>query len=40
MSSIRPLSYAADDAIYAALQDGRIEDIYADYDLSFQVPER
>ena len=36
----RPLSYAVDDAIYAALQDGRIEDIYADYGLSFQVPER
>ncbi|WP_208350024.1 substrate-binding periplasmic protein [Pseudaestuariivita rosea] len=36
----RPLSYTVDDAIYAALQDGRIEQIYKDYGLSFQPPER
>lgn len=36
----RPLSYAVDDAIYAALSDGRIEAIYANYGLTFQTPER
>lgn len=36
----RPLSYAVDDAINFALQDGRIEKIYASYGLSFQAPER
>ena len=36
----RPLSYAVDDAIYAALQDGRIAAIYADYGMTFQEPER
>lgn len=36
----RPLSYAVDDAIYAALEDGRIEAIYASYGLSFQKPVR
>ncbi|MEP5758922.1 MAG: transporter substrate-binding domain-containing protein [Litoreibacter sp.] len=36
----RPLSYAVDDAINHALQDGRIEKIYADYGLSYQVPDR
>ncbi|MDX8351945.1 substrate-binding periplasmic protein [Cognatiyoonia sp. IB215182] len=36
----RPLSYAVDDAINYALQDGRIAAIYADYGLSFQEPER
>ena len=36
----RPLSYAVDDAIRYALEDGRIEQIYADYGLSFQPPER
>ncbi|MEJ6402690.1 substrate-binding periplasmic protein [Yoonia sp. 2307UL14-13] len=36
----RPLSYAVDDAINYALQDGRIAEIYADYGLSFQEPER
>jgi ABC-type amino acid transport substrate-binding protein len=36
----RPLSYAVDDAIYAALQDGRIEAIYKSYGMSFQPPER
>lgn len=38
--SYRPLSYAVDDAINYALQDGRIAAIYADYGLSFQPPER
>jgi ABC-type amino acid transport substrate-binding protein len=36
----RPLSYAVDDAINYALQDGRIETIYQNYGLSFQAPER
>lgn len=36
----RPLSYAVDDAIYAALTDGRIEKIYAKYGLTHQPPER
>lgn len=38
--SYRPLSYAVDDAINYALQDGRIPQIYARYGLSFQHPER
>jgi ABC-type amino acid transport substrate-binding protein len=36
----RPLSYAVDDAINYALQDGRIEKIYNSYGLSFQLPDR
>lgn len=36
----RPLSYAVDDAINFALQDGRIAEIYESYGLSFQEPER
>ena len=36
----RPLSYAVDDAINAALQDGRIAAIYAAYGLSHSQPER
>ncbi|QFT60838.1 cystine transporter subunit (plasmid) [Sulfitobacter sp. THAF37] len=36
----RPLSYAVDDAIFAALQDGRIAAIYASYGLSHSAPER
>jgi ABC-type amino acid transport substrate-binding protein len=36
----RPLSYAVDDAINYALQDGRIAKIYESYGLSFQPPER
>jgi len=36
----RPLSYAVDDAINYALQDGRIADIYASYGLTFDPPER
>ncbi|MEO0866091.1 MAG: transporter substrate-binding domain-containing protein [Pseudomonadota bacterium] len=36
----RPLSYAVDDAIRYALEDGRIAQIYADYGLSFVPPER
>lgn len=35
----RPLSYAVDDAITAAMQDGRIAAIYADYGLSFEPPQ-
>ena len=36
----RPLSYAVDDAVNYALQDGRIAKIYESYGLSFQAPER
>ncbi len=36
----RPLSYAVDDAINYALQDGRIPAIYESYGLTFQAPER
>lgn len=36
----RPLSYAVDDAINYALQDGRIAQIYQNYGLSFQTPDR
>ncbi|MGB0659632.1 MAG: substrate-binding periplasmic protein [Mangrovicoccus sp.] len=36
----RGLSYAADDAVRYALEDGRIEAIFADYGLTFQPPER
>ncbi|WP_276152956.1 MULTISPECIES: transporter substrate-binding domain-containing protein [unclassified Sulfitobacter] len=36
----RPLSYAVDDAVNYALQDGRIAEIYQNYGLSFQAPER
>ncbi len=36
----RPLSYAVDDAIYAALDDGRIDAIFAKYGLSHLPPER
>lgn len=36
----RPLAYAVDDAIYSALDDGRIEAIFASYGLSFTPPER
>ena len=38
--SYRPLSYAVDDAINYALQDGRIAAIFESYGLSFQVPDR
>jgi len=38
--SFRPLSYAVDDAINYALQDGRIAAIFESYGLSFQAPER
>jgi len=38
--SYRPLSYAVDDAVNFALQDGRIAEIYKAYGLSFQQPER
>jgi polar amino acid transport system substrate-binding protein len=36
----RPLSYAVDDAINAALSDGRIKGIFDSYGLSFQPPVR
>lgn len=36
----RPLAYWVDDAVRYALQDGRIEAIFADYGLQFQPPER
>lgn len=36
----RPLSYAVDDAINFALQDGRISEIFATYGLSHGTPER
>ncbi|MBY6159597.1 transporter substrate-binding domain-containing protein [Mameliella alba] len=36
----RPLGYAVDDAIYAALADGRIAEIFESYGLSFTPPER
>jgi len=38
--SYRPLSYAVDDAINYALQDGRIAKIYESYGLTFQPPVR
>lgn len=38
--SYRPLSYAVDDAINYALQDGRIAEVYQSYGLSFQAPDR
>lgn len=38
--SFRPLSYAVDDAVNYALQDGRIAAIFESYGLSFQPPER
>ncbi len=36
----RPLSYSVDDAVFAALSDGRIEAIYASYGLTHGAPER
>ncbi|MEP4194895.1 MAG: transporter substrate-binding domain-containing protein [Aliishimia sp.] len=36
----RPLSYAVDDAVLYAIQDGRMAQIYADYGLTWQEPER
>lgn len=36
----RPLAYAVDDAIYSALADGRIAQIFADYGLTHVPPER
>ncbi len=35
----RPLAYAVEDAIFAALQDGRIADIFARHGLTFRPPE-
>ncbi|WP_456387821.1 substrate-binding periplasmic protein [Profundibacter sp.] len=34
----RPLGYAVDDAIYAAIQDGRMKQIFTNYGLSFNPP--
>jgi hypothetical protein len=36
----RDLGYAVDDAIAAALADGRIAQIFADHGVSFEPPER
>ncbi|PYC47559.1 amino acid ABC transporter substrate-binding protein [Litorivita pollutaquae] len=36
----RALGYAVDDAIFAAIEDGRIADIYAKYGATWQAPER
>jgi ABC-type amino acid transport substrate-binding protein len=36
----RPLAYSVDDAIWAALDDGRIEAIHAKYGVTFHPPER
>jgi hypothetical protein len=38
--SHRDLAYALDDAVAAALADGRIAKVYADLGLSFTPPER
>lgn len=37
--SYKPLGYAVDDAIVAGIQDGRIEQIFRDYGLTFSPPE-
>ncbi|MDQ2089713.1 transporter substrate-binding domain-containing protein [Marimonas arenosa] len=34
----RPLGYAVDDAVFAAIQDGRMARIFADYGVSFSPP--
>jgi ABC-type amino acid transport substrate-binding protein len=36
----RPLSYAVDDAVRYAIEDGRIPKIFADYGVTYQMPER
>ncbi len=36
----RPLAYAVDDAVRYAIEDGRIPQIFADYGLTYQLPER
>ncbi|WP_138468304.1 ABC transporter substrate-binding protein [Poseidonocella sp. HB161398] len=36
----RPLAYAVDDAIAAALEDGRIAAVFAEYGLTWTAPER
>ncbi|MEP1768858.1 MAG: transporter substrate-binding domain-containing protein [Sulfitobacter sp.] len=38
--SYRPLSYAVDDAVNYALQDGRLAEIYQSYGLTLQAPTR
>lgn len=35
----RPLAYAVDDAIFAAMQDGRMQRIFDDYGVTFRPPE-
>lgn len=35
----RPLAYAVEDAIFAAIQDGRMEQIFKDHGLTFRPPE-
>ncbi|SMX34571.1 substrate-binding periplasmic protein [Actibacterium lipolyticum] len=35
----RPLAYSVDDAIYRAIQDGRIEQIFKNHGLTFSAPE-
>ncbi|WP_420566571.1 substrate-binding periplasmic protein [Thalassovita sp.] len=37
--SYRPLAYAVDDAIFAALQDGRMARIFSDFGISLSAPE-
>ena len=36
--SLRQLAYAVDDAIRAAVEDGRVAAIFADYGLSYAPP--
>jgi len=35
----RPLAYAVDDAIVAAIQDGRLQQIFSNHGISFRAPE-
>ncbi len=35
----RPLAYAVDDAIFAAIGDGRLDQIFADHGLTYRAPE-
>ena len=35
----RPLAYAVDDAVFAAIGDGRLEQIFTDHGLTFSAPE-
>lgn len=36
----RPLAYSVDDAVYRAIQDGRMEAIFAEFGLTWTAPER